>query len=357
MKIKILVGVLLTGMWLFWSCSSSRSVQKPVETRASSFEHYNNALNELESHDYQKALDELNKAIALKPEYAPFYYVKGRIFQMVDEADSAIVAYEKALHYKSYYPEVWRLLAPLYLQSHQYGKAVEIVKSLVEEYPDSMGYHLDLAEAYLGIQRPLLALEEVKAFTRSGNTSPRINRLLGLAYFEAEKYERAVPFLEKAVRLSPNDFTLQRALGIALFRTGKQDEGLSHLNRALQLNPAAMEVYLYRARYFWFRQKKAQALQQIELGLQKDSTYLPLWVEKGKYLFLQGDTTQAEQVLEKALQLDPQFIKTYKWLGIIYQETGRKEQAREFLLKYHKGTFRRDVEVEKRLKELENRKR
>ncbi len=356
MKNKILAGVLLTGIWLFWGCSGSRVVQKPAESGVSSFEHYNNALNELEAHEYQKALDELNKAIALKPEYAPFYYVKGRIFQMVGETDSAIVAYEKALRYKSYYPEVWRLLAPLYLQSHQYSKVVEIVKSLVEEYPDSMEYHLDLAEAYLGIQRPLLALEEVKAFTRSGNSSPRINRLLGLAYFEAEKYARAVPFLKKALHLSPNDFTLQRALGIALFRTGKQDEGLSHLNRALQLNPAAMEVFLYRARYFWLRQKKAQAMEQIDLGLQKDSTYVPLWVEKGKYLFQQGDTTRAELVLEKALQLNPQFMETYKWLGIIYQETGREEQAREFLLKYHKGTLRRDAEVEKRLKELESRK-
>lgn len=352
MRNKTIYWVLTVFLAYLFSCAGSRPVQQPAKGDGSSFDYYYKALNFLESHQFDKALAELDTAIALKPEYAPFYYVQGRILQMVGKEDSAIVSYEKALRYKSYYPEVWKLLTPLYLKKGEFTRAVDIVKSLVGEYPDSLHYHLDLAEAYLGIGKPKLAIEEVRFFTSGHASVPRVNQLLGLAYFEAGEYTRAIPYLRKAVQHSPDNFQLQRALGIALFNQGKMDEGLSHLNRALQLRPDAAEIYLYRARYFWKRNKPVRAIEQLNLGIQRDSSAASLFTEKGKYLYLQGDTATARTLLEKALKLNPNYLEAYKWLGFLCQESGEPARARKLLLYYRQHTLHRDRDVEQRLKQL-----
>lgn len=348
---------LLVILTVLFSCNTQQKTVDRSENDQPAFVYYYRALSHIEKNDFDSAQVELDSAIALRPEYAQFYYVKGEVYQLQKKPDSAIVQYEKALRYKSHYPEIWKRLGELYMQSGQYAGAVQMWRNLIEENPDSVAFELKLADAYLHNHTPGLALTYVNYYLKHGGLSEEVNRIRGLAYFEQKNYPEAIVHLKRYVKLFPDNFTVQKALGIAGIETGALETGITHLNRALSLRPEDPEIYLYRAKYFVLRKKRSIARDQLELAVQLDSTNTRILLETGKFYLSGADTVLAEQYFRRALKADPDCWECYKYLGIIADEQNRPLDALRYLETYQEHIFVRDADVEQRLTRLRKIKR
>ncbi len=75
------------------------------------FLYYKKALDCIENGQYEKALALLDTAIVMKSEFAQFYYAQGQVYELLGNTISAGVSYERALRYKSHYPDTWKKLA------------------------------------------------------------------------------------------------------------------------------------------------------------------------------------------------------------------------------------------------------
>jgi tetratricopeptide (TPR) repeat protein len=337
---------------ILFSCSPKNIQPTPKKEKAPAISYYYAAISFIESQQFDSALAKLDTAIARRPNYAQFHFARGQVLELLNRPDSAITAFENALKYKSYYPEVWKMLANLYMQQSQYEKAIQTLRNMVDDAPDSLSYLLKLAEAYLYNGQPRMTLDRLNYFRMEGGDSPQVDRLRGLAYLAQKDYQKAVDYLEKYVSIKKPDFRVLKALGIAYINTGELERGMSNLNAALTQEPNDPGLYLYRAEYFIAKDKLANAMDQYNYGLQLDSTSFRLHLEKGKLCLIRKDTLRAKEEFLKAVKFHPQCWECYKYLGIIEDDRGNTQKAMQYFQEYLKNIYSRDPDIEQRLERL-----
>jgi tetratricopeptide (TPR) repeat protein len=352
MKIGIKIFLIIFFSLAHYRCSPVPPSHPYADSEPPAFLFYKRALFYVENDEFEKALSQLDTAIAMKPEFAQFYYAQGQVFELMENYISALVSYEKAIRYQSHYPDTWKKLVHLYMRVGQYDKASQMLRNLTDDQPDSLQYELALAESYIFDQKPLLALERLSYYEKQGGKSLDKIRLQGMAYFVQDNFEKAIDLLDKYVAAIPQNYLALKYLGIACIKVGKSEKGVSALNRALQLNPEDPEIYLFRAQYFLQMNKVEAAAEQYQHALLIDESNTLVLLENSKFLLSRGDTLTAEKLLQKALAIKENCWECYKFLGIIADEQGRDLEALQYLQKYLSNIYHPDLEVEKRLKNL-----
>jgi tetratricopeptide (TPR) repeat protein len=91
----------------------------------------------------------------------------------------------------------------------------------------------------------------------------------------------------------------------------------------------------------------------------KDSTYVDAQVQLGMFAIQSGQTDKALDRFNKILKIKPDYIQAYIYLGQIYADMGKKEQAIEMLELYMKKSNDNTInqQVEQFINELKNTKK
>ncbi len=343
--------IVLIFLFVF-SCGTQKRSKQENTLELPAIFYYKQALNLVESQKYKQALKQLDTAIVLRPEFAQFYYARGQIYELLGKNLLAIDSYETALKYKSFFPDVWKSVSLLYMNEKEYDKAIQVLRNLVDSEPDSLNYEIMLADAYLHINKPLLAFERIKNFENQQGKSREIFRIKGMAYFLNQNYEDAIQNFEHYVKYNQDNFYAIKYLGFAYIENGDLEKGISFLNRALSLYSDDPEIYLYRAVYFIKQGKYDMALDQFNLALNLDDQNSEVLLEYSKFMLMQRDTTTAKKLLRRAIIYDQYCWECFKYLGIIADDQGQDFDAILYLQKYLSNIYHRDPEVELRIDKL-----
>jgi tetratricopeptide (TPR) repeat protein len=338
-------------------CGSRGTVNQRNPYQVPAFVYYNRALNFVERQQFESALAQMDTAIILKPEFAQFHYAKGQIYEIMGQESAAIKAYETAIHHRTLFPDALKGLGRLYMHTGNFERAVQALKNLTESQPDSLLFELLLADAYVFADKPLLALERIHYFEKSGGNSVETYRLRGMASLGLNDYQPAIQNLEFYIEQKPESFNAQKYLGMANIDGGRFERGISHLNKALSIQPDDPEIYLYRAKYFIQMNKYGTALDQFKIALDKDSNNSVILLAYSKFHLMTGDTAAAEELLNRAVRHNTSCWECFKCLGIIADEQNRDFEALLYLQKYLTNIYYRDKDAEIRLNRLLNNKK
>lgn len=119
--------------------------------------------------EYEKAVEEFNKAIELKPNYGDAYHNVGNVYHQMGKDDLAEESYKKAL---SFNPRLW--------QAYQ-----------------------NLAAIYFNQKKMDLALENMEKAVAINTESEDLYLNLGVLYINTGKNEKAKEVIQKALILNP----------------------------------------------------------------------------------------------------------------------------------------------------------
>ncbi|MBL4836780.1 MAG: sulfotransferase [Kordiimonadaceae bacterium] len=126
---------------------------------------------------------------------------------------------------------------------------------------------------------------------------------LGAYFFAREDYSDAIPALLKSIDIAPKRADLQHMLGRALYRSNYAEDAESHFRSALMLEPQDPRI-------------------MIELAQCLFSIYLRF---KNKKCLI-----ERRELVEKAILLAPDDVHIRHELGLIYEEDGDFEKAKDF---------------------------
>ncbi|MCK6619130.1 MAG: tetratricopeptide repeat protein [Calditrichaceae bacterium] len=333
-----------------WYCGASGPKKPREENPKTAFLFYYEAEKDIAAGDFQGALAHLDSAIAYNPRYANFYQVKGWVWEETGRADSAIVAYEKCLAYRSYYPEVWLRLGRVCLLAHQYENAAFYLKKAAQHYPDSADVHLQLGETYYHMNKYPLALDNLFAYRKiAPNPNPLVWKWLGLTYFRMKEFLKAIPPLQQYVSAVPGDETALKSLGIAKFKLGEYNDALTYLNFAADVRDDDAEVYLYRARYFLIVEKPEAAGEQLSIALKIDSLNTDILFEAGVLNYSRENFPESKRQLTTLIRLAPEYWPAYRYLGFLAERENDLAQAGRYYQLYLDHTPEPDPEVRTRM--------
>lgn len=163
------------------------------------------ALSFSQAHEYKKAIEQLEKAISIDPDFALAYNEMGAQYLQLNRLDKAAEAFQSALKLS---PEAFvpRLnYGYVLLQQKKYAEAEAELRRAIEKNETSVDAHLYRGRALIRLKRNSEAEKELqRAIAIGGNEANLAHRYLGALYIELGEKERAITELETYLRLMPN---------------------------------------------------------------------------------------------------------------------------------------------------------
>lgn len=185
------------------------------------------------------------------------------------------------------------------MESHNWRKAIEQFKAVLELKPNMMEAHMNLGFSYRMKGDLDNQIHHFSEAARLNPALPDIHHNLGLAYSDARKYTEAADEFRKAIELDSSLKDSYFSLGMALSRTGKYSDAAVQFEKSLELSPDWFEAHM-------------------NLG----TSYLKL-----------GKLNDAVKSFEKAAQLKPRSAEAQYNIGAAYMNMEKIDQAVAFFKK------------------------
>jgi len=336
--------------------------------------------------DLQLALDVLDRAQLLDPDYLPAWLWRGTLLLDLDRAEQAAVAFQRAIDLAGG-PPAQVGLARTMLRRDMPAQAVRLLEPLIEEFAHPFVYRLlgrsyqalgRTAEAEIALVRgrkaePLTWPDEKKfaqwEYAR-GFTGLLSYANLLLGYHRGEE---ALRLLESLRQRDPSHEVLLQNLSSAYAQVGEMSQSFEVLRHALDLHPDSFSFHLNIARHYDDRGDVDLALEHLERAVALSPDLSPghemigeILLRRGKYEaatvalakanspkgyyymgMIEGtreDWPKAIESFEKSVTLDPGDTKAFIYLGRSLAETGRYDESRLALGKAQQlGTHPDDV--------------
>src|SRR5581483_3318233 len=143
-----------------------------------------------------------------------------------------------------------------------------------------------------------------------------------------EYYARAKEMARRALQLNTNLAEAHASLGlIAMNYDWDWSTSEREFKRALALDPDSTVAHQWYATYLTSQGRFDEAINQIERARQLDPLSIIINTDAGQILLFARRFKEAEEKLMETVRLDPRFGLAHLWLGTVYTEQKRYEDA------------------------------
>jgi tetratricopeptide (TPR) repeat protein len=222
--------------------------------------------------------------------------------------------------------------AVAYYSQGQYAKAIQELKSDLEQNPDWESGHRLLGLCYLGLQNNSLAASELGQAVKLKSPAFSAYYGLGLAYFNMQKYDSCIgalnqgePFAVKEKEPEKEKAKLYKLRGAAYYRSGKFNEAVSDLTNSIRTSQSDWSDYSTLGAAYLSLDRIDEGIQALEKSLsmkagQSETISLlsKAYLSKGISSLTGKQYPVAVQYLMKARDYDPKNGNVHYRLGEAY---------------------------------------
>jgi Flp pilus assembly protein TadD len=264
-------------------------------TRDNYAAHYSLALAQGEAGHDAEAIDQLERAIRIKPNYALAYNNLGVIYARQGKDQMAIEEFARAVRCSPDYAPARVNLGQALMKAGNLEQAKAEFRAAL-----SPGPHLADAQRNLG-----------QALTRQGQCA------------EAERH------LSEALRIKPDDPGIHVDLAMNLKKQGKLAEAVKEYNIAVALQPDNAEAHNNLAVIFAQQGDFQRAIEECAQAARSNPQDADVLCNCGTIYNALGDFEQAGRRFEEAVRLQPRCAKYRYNLAYALDEQGHGEAARQ----------------------------
>ena len=167
----------------------------------------------------------------------------------------------------------WLLEVNLLLDQEQQQQALSTATAALEEHPDNIEIRYARAMLYDGIGQPADAEADLKQIIeQEPENAVALNALGYILTTRTDRLREARGYIEKALRLDPNNPAILDSMGWVLFLEGQLEPALEYLSRAWAAFPDP-EVAAHYGEALWMNGAEEQARIIWQEGLEQDSNH------------------------------------------------------------------------------------
>ena len=225
------------------TADAEAAFRKAVALRPDSWDGYNQLGGFLDDHQrYDEAVVQYRHAIELTPDNAALYLNLGAAYSDMGEKyyPEAEKALQKSLSLEPTYP-AYANLGYLYNQESKYAESAATTEKALQLNDKNYQVWGNLAIAYEGLNDKEKAGKawdhEIALLEQAVSESPRdavAQSDLGLLYAKKKLREKAIPRIQSALALSPDDASVLAAAGEAYEDLGDRAQALQYIEKSLQ---------------------------------------------------------------------------------------------------------------------------
>lgn len=292
--------------------------------------HFNLGLVELRRGDNDAAAEQFEKALELERR-EPFLLALAAAKTGKGDYERARQLYEEALQQNPKSVKALQGLSVVFERTKRYDKATEQLKQALALEKDNALTHYNLAVLYEQQDKLSEALEEYKNATALDDKHFSAYFFLGLLYKRMQRYDAAAAALAKAAALEPGGAGVHKALGLVYEKLGDFDKAELSFRKAVDLDSTDVDSQINLAVALIRKRREGQAEELLLRAKQRFPRQPRLLGVLGWAQLELGRYDKAEQSLKESLELDAMNGAVHNNLGVLYERTGRAEDAqREF---------------------------
>lgn len=159
---------------------------------------------------------------------------------------------------------------------------------------------------------------------------------LGVLLHQANQTPAAIPLLQSAAAIRPEDGAFQHNLGQAYMSAGRKDDAIASFDRAVKSDPASREALASLVHARLARAKPGDAATAIEVLQMAQANGLD-WAELSQYLAMAllaaGQNREAIEACQAALKTRQDDPLVYYYLGLASRAVGELKETRKSLIK------------------------
>ncbi len=199
--------------------------------------------SQFEQGKYTEALETMDQAIKASPNDFRFYYLKGLIYQSLEQEEKAIDQLEQARKLNPKDIGVLSSLALLYDNRKEYNKSDSLYEEALRIDPNAAiilnNYSYSLCERGLQLERCLKMSQD--AVAAEPNNSAYLDTY-GWILYKLGRYSEAAEYIEKAIEVGDASAVVHEHLGDVYFKLGNVEKALYWWKSALKMEPQNEEV-------------------------------------------------------------------------------------------------------------------
>jgi tetratricopeptide (TPR) repeat protein len=268
---------------------------------------------------YDQALAESERAIALAPNNAESYFGQAHVLLWAGRPEEVTKSVEQAMRLNPRYNNPF-LSAHLGMAYNMMGRATEAVvtlKEVVSRLPDNLVFYRALADSYVHqwdsqqSQDPQTLAQALAVAQRAvtlNDAVPMSHMILGIVYLWQQRYDQALVEGERGVALNPPMSDPYAILAETLSRVGQSEEALQMVEQALRRKPPIPDQHLNSVgTAYYFAGKPEEAISPLKQYLARYPGQLGAHLTLTAVYSELGKDAEAQAEAAAVLRLNPQF--------------------------------------------------
>ena len=221
--------------------------------------------------NFPKALESLDRALALNPHNADLHVDKGKILAETGRPEDALLCFDKALAINGRHPVALDLKASILLLLKRPAETLEIFDCLLQIAPfrsrtlNNRGLALTELGRYDG------AIESFRLAAASDSRNAEIWVNLGNVLCKSKSYNDALAAYGSALKINPNFAEAWLGSGNALASLRRYEEALAAADRALANKPKLPEAWDLRGGIYATLRKPEESARAYSEAMREDS--------------------------------------------------------------------------------------
>ena len=310
------------------------------------------ALAHKQTQNFTEALKAVERILRHDFQNAGALNLKGEILLALQEVEGARLLFQWALDVKPDFQDARRNLAHCLIENNEYEEGIKLLTQILQEQPDDIptllylaGLHFEaekFEEAADFVDRVLKIEPENQLAQQMWQLLPQDVLLKRGRQQEIEKAIRALQRGEASLARSsfenlkdeePENVEVQYGYALSLQMLDDLKGAATQLQKVLNLQPDFTLALNDLARIEFVKGHFEQARNYFEKSLSIDPEQLNIKNQLSETLFALGEYEQGVQILVDILNENPDDLETLKHLAAIYHEAGNKEMSRALWMK------------------------
>jgi tetratricopeptide (TPR) repeat protein len=198
-----------------------------------------------------EAIAQYQHALAIQPDNAVAHFNLGNALLQKGQADEAIAQYQHALALQPDNAEAHFNLGNALLQKGQADEAIRHYQTAIGIKPDYFDARNNLGTTWLRKGNVAEAVAEYQTVLKSQPDNAEAHDNLAYVLLQNGEVEAAMAQSREALKIRPDFASARKNLGAALFKKGQVDEAINQFQRALALQPGLEEAQSDLAHIAW----------------------------------------------------------------------------------------------------------